>query len=210
MADKRRVRKSIKELQRIKTWQLLILLILMSVLTLTFLRLNNINMIERRTAVLNADKAGDVTSVRNNLYALQRFASSHMNADPGPIYLQGQYDRDSKKAVEATQTQNEGSTVYQVADQTCKAQNPQWVAWSPQYVECVNAALAKLPSENILPKATLPDPALYRFDYVSPSWSPDFAGWSIVASGIVVIMIISRFVSLIILRALLRRHYKSI
>ena len=58
MADKRGTRRAIRRLEEIKTWQLVILLVMASFVSATFLRLNNIGMIERRDAVINADKEG--------------------------------------------------------------------------------------------------------------------------------------------------------
>jgi len=59
MADKRGTRQAIRRLEEIKTWQLVILLVMASFISATFLRLNNIGMIERRDAVINTDKEGD-------------------------------------------------------------------------------------------------------------------------------------------------------
>jgi len=89
VVDKRSIKHSIKQLQRIKTWQLVILLILAGFLSATFLRLNNIGMIQRRTAVLNADAVGDNEITQNRLYDLQRYVTSHMNTDMNKgVYLE--------------------------------------------------------------------------------------------------------------------------
>ena len=52
MADKGRIKQDIKNLQRIKTWQLIILLIIVGFIAATFLRLNSIGMVQRREAVI--------------------------------------------------------------------------------------------------------------------------------------------------------------
>jgi uncharacterized SAM-binding protein YcdF (DUF218 family) len=62
------MRKNMKRLQRIKTWQLVILLIIVGFISATFLRLNNIGMIERRSAVLAADEAGKADAIQDRLY----------------------------------------------------------------------------------------------------------------------------------------------
>jgi hypothetical protein len=85
VADNRSVKKSIRQLQRIKTWQLLVLLILVLFITATFLRLNNIGMIQRRDAVLAADKVGDLSAIQSRLYDLQRYSATHMNGASGPF-----------------------------------------------------------------------------------------------------------------------------
>ena len=85
MADKRRVHKNIKRLQRVKTWQLLILLLLIAFIAATFLRLNNIGMIQRRDAVLAADKAGDETVTQSRFFYLKRYFFDHAKSSKGPF-----------------------------------------------------------------------------------------------------------------------------
>jgi len=68
LIDKRKVKSKLNSLQRLKTWQLLILLIFMSFIAATFLRLNNVGMIERREAVISADQKGDEEIIINRLY----------------------------------------------------------------------------------------------------------------------------------------------
>ena len=59
MADKGRIQKGIKDLQRVKTWQLVVLLVIVGFVAATFLRLNSIGMVQRRDAVITADEKGD-------------------------------------------------------------------------------------------------------------------------------------------------------
>lgn len=209
MADKRQVRKTIKQLQRVKTWQLLILLILMGFLSATFLRLNNIGMIDRRDAVLAADKVGDINVTQSRLYDLQRYVSEHVNADSGPFYLEAQYRRDAQRIVdEASNDDNPNGNINVKAEEVCK---PQYSVWSPAYVQCFTDELAKYPpSADPAQNVVLPSTELYRHDFSAPLWSPDFAGWSILACIVIVLMILARLVSLGILRLLLKQHYRGI
>jgi hypothetical protein len=216
VADKKRVKRSIKQLQRIKTWQLVILLVLAALIAATFLRLNNIGMVERRDAVLAADKVGDSEALQNRLYDLQRYVSAHMNANPEKIALESLYQRDSQKAKEAAQaagSNNPNGNVYQKAADVCdpigKAQGWRWP--DPRYIACVDSELSKYPATNgPATSIQLPDVNMYYHSFVSPFWSPDFAGWSVVLCLIIVIMIVVRIFSLIILRALLKRHYQAV
>src|SRR5690606_6204000 len=98
--DKSAIRRQMYRLKRIKTWQLIVIFVLMLVLSATFLRLNNIGMIERRDAVIAADKTGDSFSIQNRIYDLQEYSSSRMNASTGPVYLTEQYKRDTEALVE--------------------------------------------------------------------------------------------------------------
>ena len=56
MKDKRSVKQKINRLRRLKTWQLVVILVFMMLMSATFLRLNNIGMVQRQKAVEQADK----------------------------------------------------------------------------------------------------------------------------------------------------------
>ena len=51
-----------QQLSRVKTWQLVVVALLLTIISATFLRLNNLGMVERRTAVIKADESGDKAS----------------------------------------------------------------------------------------------------------------------------------------------------
>ncbi len=208
MVDKRRVKKSLKQIQRIKTWQLVVLLILMAFISATLLRLNNVGMVQRREAVHAADKAGNADDTRARLYDLQRFSSAHMNASTGPVYLQDQYNRDAQAAIEnATKALTGGETVYAEAEAVCK---PQYHGWSTAYMQCFLAELDKHPTSDRLPETTMPVAELYKYEFLSPIWSPDFAGWSVVILCLIFLLIIARLTTVTLLRLLLRRHYRGV
>lgn len=209
MADKRHIKEGIYWLQRVKTWQLLLVLVVALLLAATLLRLNNIGMIERRTAVINADKAGNNEITKARLFDLQRYSASHMNADSGVVYLAGQYQRDTQAAITAASSGGNGSSnINAQADAVCKERHS---GYSQAYVQCFAAELAKYPSGiNEPSKAVLPSAGLYRHSFHSPIWSPDFAGFSVLVCIVLTLVILLRLVSLLLLRALLRRHYSSI
>jgi hypothetical protein len=149
VADKRRVRKTIKDLQRIKTWQLVVVLILMGFVSATFLRLNNIGMVERRTAVTNADKAGDETDIIRKLSDLQRYVAAHMNTDLGKgVYLESTYQKDSQAALDAVSDDaNPNGNIYKKAQEVCA---PQFTHYSTAYLQCTTSELAKYPASSNL------------------------------------------------------------
>lgn len=209
MADKRHIKHSIKQLQRIKTWQLVILLILASFLAASFLRLNNIGMADRRQAVLDADKAGNEADIQSRMYDLQRYVTAHMNTDTGPFYLEGQYRRDAQKAVDAAKDDNNPNGNINVkAEAVCR---PQFAVWSPAYVQCFTDELAKYPpSPDPAQNVQLPSTELYRHSFTPPEWSPDFAGWAVLVCVALACMIFIRLLSLGILHLLLKRHYRGI
>jgi hypothetical protein len=209
VVDKRHVRKNIKQLQRIKTWQLLVLLVLMGFVSATFLRLNNIGMVQRRDAVLAADKTGDQTALTQRMYDLQRYTSAHMNASTGPFYLEYQYQRDAQAAVDAASGDNSlNGNVHVKAEAVCR---PQFSVWSPAYVQCFTDELAKYPpSPDPAENVQLPSADLYHRNFASPAWSADFAGWSIAVCALIILLIIVRLIGLGILRLMLKQHYRGI
>lgn len=207
--DKRSVKRSIKQLQVIKTWQLIILLILALFITATFLRMNNVGMIERRKAVASADKSGDIDQIQQRLYDIQRYSAAHMNADTGIMYLQGQYNRDVQRQAEAASTSGSAKAleIRREAEEVCK---PQFNGWSPAYVQCYVNELNKHPADEISTQLAPPSSALYRYNFVSPVWSPDFAGFSLLTSLLIAVVIIVRLLGIAILRLMLRRHYREL
>ena len=208
--DKRRARRSIKDLQRVKTWQLLILLILVGFLAATFLRLNNIGMIERRTAVINADESGDKENTIRRLYDLQHYVSAHMNTDLGKgVYLESSYSRDYDTWQAAQYgDQNPNGNIYKKAQEVCA---PRFSTYSSGYLQCTTSELAKYPAAAGPGTSTgAPQAASYLHSYAAPIWSPDFAGWSVVACVVIMLMIVVRLISIGVLRLLLRRHYRSV
>jgi len=209
VADKKQVRQNIGRLQRIKTWQLVVLLLLVSLIAATFMRLNNVGMIERRTAVFAADKRGDREQVKQNLYALQRYSSAHMNAGTGVLYLETLYKQDVEKARKAAETDSGlGARVMREADAMCRLQ---FGGNYQAYSVCVAAEQRKYTGVNGTSiEVILPNPELYRHAYFSPLWSPDFAGWTVLLGIAIALVIIARLLGLMILKLLLRRHYSSI
>ena len=209
MADKKRVRQNISRLQRVKTWQLVVLLLLTALIAATFLRLNNVGMVERRTAVFAADKRGDREQVKQNLYALQRYSSSHMNAGTSAIYLENLYEIDVKEARKKAQSSSGlAAKIIEQADAKC---NEQFRGNYQAYSVCFAAEQRKYVGVNgTTSEIQLPNPELYRHAYFSPLWSPDFAGWTILLSIAIALVIAARLLGLIILKLLLRKHYSSI
>lgn len=132
-----------------------------------------------------------------------------MNADSGPFYLEAQYRRDAQKIVDAASNDdNPNGNINAKAEAVCK---PQYTVWSPAYVQCFTDELAKYPpSQDPAQNVVLPSTELYRHDFSAPLWSPDFAGWSVLACIVIVLMILARLISLGILRFLLKRHYRGI
>ena len=210
MADKGKIKKSIKDLQRVKTWQLVILLIIVGFVAATFLRLNNIGMMQRRDAVINADKEGDEEAIINRLYDLQRHVASHMNTDLGRgVYLEQSYNRELQ---DWQQNQygdaNPNGNIYKKAQQVCA---PRYSSYSYAYLQCTTNELAKYPAaKDPASDTSKPRQEAYIHAFSSPLWTPDFAGWSVLVFGVILLLIVIRLVSIGVLQLMLRRHYKRI
>ncbi len=167
-------------------------------------------MIERRTAVLNSDKRGIDQTTEQRLFDLQRYAAAHMNADSGVFYLEAAYERDVRKITEARDSQSETAKDRQKADAICKSRygGIEHLAYVYCFTDQLSAAIKArggTPEE-----VKLPSPELYRHEFTSPFWSPDFAGFSILVSLFITVVIVLRLISLGVLRLLLRQHYKAI
>lgn len=210
MVDKVKLGHSISKMQRVKTWQLLILLVIVGFLTATFLRLNNIGMIERRAAVVDADTAGDKVVLQDRLYDLQRYVSTHMNTNMGKgVYLEASYKRDVQAAYDqAAKSANLYGNIYKTVQGVCM---PRFTYWSYAYIRCTTDELAKYPaSQNLESSVVLPRADTYLHSFVSPLWSPDFAGLFVLIFLAILALVVVRIFGVIVLRLLLRHHYKRI
>ncbi len=216
MTKRQQRERGLKRLQQVKTWQLVLILVLALFVTATFLRLNNIGMVQRREAVMSADKQGDADILRNRLYDLQRYAAAHMNADTGVIYLQESYNRAWQAIQEAAQKQNQsgGQNIYlKIENEVCGplARANGWRWPDARYIACQRNELAKYPEgEKLINQVEPPNKELFRHNFISPLWSPDFAGLSVIICLVILLLIIARLIGVMILRLLLRKHYRNI
>lgn len=208
MANRRQIKRSIKQLQSVKTWQLVILLFIMVFIASTFLRLDNIGMAERRDAVLTADKSGDQNEIKSRLYELQRYVSAHMNTDMGSIYLENQYKLATQEALGATANgDNPNGNIYKKAQDVCA---PRFTHYSQAYLQCTVDYLSQYgPADDPTSLAKLPKANAYRYSYASPVWSPDFAGFSVLLCLLIVVVIVGRLLSLMLLKAMLKMRNRG-
>ncbi|MDB5170507.1 MAG: hypothetical protein JWO35_201 [Candidatus Saccharibacteria bacterium] len=145
------------------------------------LRANNQHMIELRNIVYAADKDNKdvVTPLRN----LQAYVTSHMNtnlnAGPTPVYppiqLKYSYERLVRAQGDAVAAAN--AKLYTAAQAFCEQQNSTDVSGRNR-IPCIEQYVQQHNPQKL---TQIPD-ALYKFAFVSPKWSPDLAGWSIVIS----------------------------
>lgn len=212
--DKATYRRLLYKAKKLKTWQLIVLLLLGLIVSATFLRLNNLGMVERRAAVIAADEAGDREVLRTTIVDLQKYVTGHMNTNLGNgFYLTKTYERDRDAALAAAnQTTNPNSSVYQQASIECRSRfQGGRESFRNDYVQCVIERVAALSPQTDVERAlSLPKADAYRINFSSPLWSFDLAGISVAFCVLVTLVIFGRLALVFLLRMLLRRHYRSI
>lgn len=167
-------------LQRINVYVLAVIFVVSLTVCVFALRQNNLQVLKLRDAVITADK--DNKDVEGALTELRTFMYSHMNtslssgpnAIKPPIQLKYSYER----LVEAEQQRLtvENSKVYIEAQAECEKRFPKGLSGSGR-IPCITDYVASRGVE----QKNIPD-SLYKFDFVSPTWSPDLAGWSMLAA----------------------------
>ena len=213
VANKKQIRTALKKISMLKTWQLIILLILVLFIAATALRLNNVGMDQRREGVYSADEAGDEDIIHQRLLSLREYSSSHMNANTGAFVLKNQYDRDSQRALADAQNKSEESespngNIYKKAAEVC---DPQFSGYSQAYMQCFMNELNKYPESGaVSDSVVLPTAELYQYDFASPIWTPDIAGWTVLLAIIISVVIITKITLTVVLSMFLKRRAPKI
>ena len=156
----------------------LVLFLSFAVISIVALRSNNENMIKLRSNVYATDQSGG--NVEQSLDKLRAYVYAHMNTNLSsggntikpPIQLKYTYDR----LESAAQADANNSGLYTQAENYCQGQIPASVSISGRgRITCVQDYIL---SHGGTAAAAIPA-ALYEFDFISPAWSPDLAGWSL-------------------------------
>lgn len=166
-----------KYIRPIKPWYFFAVAAAFLVVSIIALRENNLKMVELRNAVYAADKNnGDVSKA---LTELQRHVTAHMNTDLSggnttvypPIQLKYTYER-----LRTNNLKTSNEQLYSDAQAHCERLNPtdfsgrNRVPCIQDYVESRGVQQAAIPE------------SLYKYDFVSPVWSPDLAGYSLLGT----------------------------
>lgn len=208
---------------KIKTWMLLILLVLLGFLDATLLRLNHVRMTELRDAVMAADEANDDAAIADGLVKLKEFVFSNtviniveengeqkISFGTGPFYLEHQYLRAAQAALADAEARlagdnNPNGNIYGMAGDTCKALAIQngWTWDNANFINCMVTEINKYPAaadiqDTII--ASLPSTELFRHNYASPIWTTSFLGWLLLITAIVIVVIFIRFLIWVVLR----------
>lgn len=196
--DKRKLHHGLTQLRRLNYHFLIAMSIFFAITALLALRSNNQRMIVLRNEVFKADRENGDTEAA--LRALREYVFSHMNTNLSsganavkpPIQLKYRYER--LVAAEKAAYEAENAKVVKDAEATCIARYPGSV-YSQARLQCAKEYALAHP---VFQKSITDD--MYKFDFVSPKWSPDFAGWSIVLSAFFLFLFFIRYLSEFVIR----------
>lgn len=199
---KRYLRRVWSRIEPINTWYFFGLFIVCLIIGVVALRQNNLRSIELRDEVLRVDEQdGDVESALNELRV---HIHSHMNAGLSggslqqPVQLRYRYERLLEEQQQKASVSNQA--LYDEAQDYCEQQHAGGSLRGAR-VPCVQQYVSERGGQAAEP---IPD-ALYKFDFVSPRWSPDLAGWSLLFAGVFLALFLIRFLTERWFRAELRR-----
>ncbi|MBP5674937.1 hypothetical protein J6W91_01250 [Candidatus Saccharibacteria bacterium] len=230
-------------LKSIRAWHLFLILIPLLFMSATFLRFDHLRMNDLKTAVLEADRAGEdeegklpegetqrpqeeiTAELSEKVKTLKKFTESHTVINfidkngtteivfgTGPFYLEHQYNRLALAALQQAQVlasqitdDNPNGNVYAYANSVCQPQAIRygWAWNSAQFIACMTGEINKYPVSDYITEqisASIPNTALFRYDFVSPVWSPTLSGFAILLSIVLIIIIIVRVVTWLLLR----------
>lgn len=181
--NKRKLHHQLGPVRRVRFWHYLVLAIFFAVLAALSLRQNNLTALDLRANVLEVDKAnGDVDTA---LQELRSYVHGHMNTnlatDTGvypPIQLKYRYER--LVTAEKNRVANANEDVYADAQKFCERQNSSDFSGRNR-VPCIQKYVSTHGGDT--KEKEIPED-LYKFDFASPAWSPDLAGWSIVIASL--------------------------
>jgi hypothetical protein len=168
--------KNFENVRRAPYFSWLVLFLISGLVCLAALRHNNTTMIGLRNDVYAADKANG--NVEAALDKLRAYVYGHMNTNLSagngvkpPVQLSYTYARLQENAAQ-------NSSLYIDAKNYCEAKIPASQSISGRgRIDCITQYV----TDHGAKPANIPQ-GLYQFDFVSPTWSPDLAGWSLVAT----------------------------
>jgi hypothetical protein len=171
-------------------WYFLAAFLVSGIVALVALRQNNLTALRLRDEVLQVDQQnGDVEAA---LRKLRTYVYGHMNANlasPNGVYppIQLKYRYERLLAAEKDQVSAANTQIYNDAQKYCEQAVPQGLSGRGR-VPCIQEYV----DSHGLKEQPIPD-ALYKFDFASPVWSPDLAGWSLVLTIVFGLLFLIRF-----------------
>lgn len=164
-------------------------------------------------------------NLRHTLIELKKYTDTHIVVNfiekngqstltfgTGPFYLENQYNRkataalaEAENKLRETGDNNPNGNVFAKAMEVCKPQAIAngWAWNSPGYLNCMTGVINSYPSTDQVTTtltANIPPTSLYRYDFSSPVWAPDLAGFSLLICLILIILILCRLFVFLVLR----------
>lgn len=189
--DKRQLHHLWTRVRRVKVWHLLVLFVVSATTCALALRTNNLQMVRLREAVYTADKTGG--NVEQALQELRAYVGQHMNTSLTggntsvypPIQLKYTYER--LREAERQRVDAVNARIYPDAQNYCEQLYPGSVSGGPR-IPCIENYVATHGT-----RAQPVADSLYKFNFMSSSWSPDLAGWALVCSLLFLCLAVLRF-----------------
>ncbi|MES2970975.1 MAG: hypothetical protein V4702_01485 [Patescibacteria group bacterium] len=204
--DKRKLHHYWKTIKKVKYWYFLIAAVIFGVLAVSALRQNNLRALELRDEVLKTDQQNGDTEAA--LRKLREHVYAHMNTNLAtstsvypPIQLKYRYER-LVAAEKARVGELSKNNIYNDAQKYCEQNFPQSFFGAGR-LPCIQGYIDSHPAP-VIQEQAIPD-SLYKFNFESPRWSFDLAGWSIILGIIFVLLFVARFV----LELWFRQQFKS-
>lgn len=166
------------------------------------LRENNAKSGELYQSLQAADTAG--VGVEEALIALQTHVNTHMNASPlpqlgdnAPVQLSQSYQR--AKIAEQARATSERERVNAEAIAYCEAQ------FGRSNLVTRTQCVADYSTAHPVQSEREPVADLYRYDFISPMWTPDRAGWLIVVSVILATTLVLQVATRLVARIFIKQ-----
>ena len=210
--------------KKLKTWQLLLILMPLLFLLATLLRLDHLKMTSLRSEILKLDEEeGNDEEIVKKINELKNFTTKNIvinitekngltkiSFGTGPFYLENSYLRAASAAIKKAEESavvddsNPNGNIYAAASSVCrpKAIKNGWSWNSAEYISCFTEELAKYPAQenfNDTFLADIPSTELFRYDFASPIWAPTFSGFIVLLILGLSVVIFIRFLIWIIL-----------
>lgn len=191
-----------------------IILVILSALGSVYgLRSNNQQMVELRNAVFEADQKGVKEDIDTSLRELADFVTTNMNTDlrrdnaiaiegEPPVQLVYKYYRDN--ITELSRVGGTQANLKLIGDARVACE----VSTVPitERLACVRQELANS-SNDTFPVVEPLSKDFYVYDFASPTWSPDLAGWSLVLFASSIVLLTARFIVGAIVSKIIRSRH---
>ena len=176
----------------VRTWQLFVLFLLSATMCVFALRGNNLQMVKLRDAVYQADQNG--VGVEQALQKLRAYVQVHMNTNLTdgntavypPIQLKYTYAR--LQQAEQQRVTSTNAALYPAAQAYCQQQDSTDFSGRNR-VPCIESYVSQYGAK----AHAIPD-SMYKFSFISASWSPDLAGWTMLTSILLLLLLIVRLI----------------